>query len=85
MTDNIFGMTEVGKKRYDLAVAYKLDEFYQVQSGNIIIPEDEFKEPITRYVMIFLKDNFLKDNPKWVLGHEEGYWFLTTLADIKEA
>ena len=79
MTDNIFGMTEVGKKRYDLAVAYKLDEFYQVHSGNIIIPEEEFKEPITRYVMIFLKDN-----SKWVLGHEEDYWFLTTLADIKE-
>ena len=79
MKDVMIGMTEIGKARYDLISKYNLDEFYQVQNGNVIIPNDDFKEPISRFVLIFSKDN-----PNWVLGHAEDYWYLTTLADIKE-
>lgn len=83
MEDVMFGMTEVGKARYDLVSKYNLEEFYQVQNGSVIIPKDMFKEPISRFVLIFLKDN-----PNWVLGHTttrtEAYWYLATLADLRE-
>lgn len=77
---NMYGMTDLGKARYELVLRYNLDDFYQLHNGNVIIPNEAFREPVSRCVMVFLKDN-----PKWVLGHEENYWYLTTLADIKEA
>jgi hypothetical protein len=76
-----YNLTELGRQRLDLISKYNLEPYFQPQTGNVIIPNEEFKEPITRYVMIFLKDNLCN---KWVLGHEEDYWFLTTLSDIKE-
>ena len=79
MTDNTFGMTEVGKQRYDLLAKYHLEDFYDVENGTVIILNHEFEEPISRYILMFVKDN-----PEWVLGHERNYWYLTTKTDIKE-
>ena len=72
-------MTDLGRQRYELISKYHLDEYYQVIMGNLIIPNDSLNDFTLKCILIFLKDN-----PEWVLGHEENYWYVNTLDDLKE-
>lgn len=73
----IGGMTPEGWERYNLAVAYHLENYYQEYIGNIVILDRDYNELTSRLVHLFLKDN-----PKWIFGHEENYWYLTTASDL---
>lgn len=75
-------MTEEGMRRLALAEAFKLDKFYNEYVGNILIPELEMNADLFWRVTVFLRNN-----PDWVLGFEQGdgagcgCWWLNTAED----
>ena len=61
----------------ELASDYQLDMFYNPTMGNIVIPDENCTEEVNARIR-----EFLKDNPEWVLGHEETYWYLAESEDL---
>lgn len=76
--DNMFYLTAEGKARLDLMTTYHLENFYQDVIGNVIIADDMFNSEICRYALLFIKDN-----SNWVLGHENGYYYISNINEIK--
>ena len=70
--------TTEGQKILELTKIYSLSRFYNIFSGNIVIPDTDL--PI---VAVSVRQ-FLKDHTEWVLGHEEDYWYITQIKDLGE-
>ena len=71
-------LTELGKARMQLADKYLIGRFYQPEVGNIVIPDRETNPTVMENVLLFVQEN-----TDWVLGHEDDYWYITSLEDLQ--
>ena len=81
----IQGLTEEGKKRYELVELYRLGEFYNPYMGNISIEDEAYTDEVKELV-----HTVLRGNPKWIMGCEwldrDGdnyYVYLVPLEDLR--
>lgn len=70
-------LTEAGKQAMEMAYDYKLGDFYDPHTGNIIIADGL----ITPEVLVNVYQ-FLGNNEDCVCGHEEGYLYITAAENV---
>lgn len=72
----IYGLTPKGEESYELAERYGFAEFYQFEVGNIIIPETNFLR-VANQALKLIREN------DWILGYEEGYYYITEAEEFQ--
>lgn len=70
--DAFENLTELGQKTLTLFKTYGLLEYYQFEAGTAVFYPDDITPDIQNKIFIFLKEN-----PQFVLGFEESYYYIS--------
>ena len=75
-------ITDAGKKLLELVSEYHLEEYIDIQAGNIIISDKQMNNEIMNNCMAYIRNN-----PEWIMGYEkteeDAFWYIIEKASVE--